>query len=130
MSMAITILTSCRDGRTELEQLDRQIERWSRAVGDDGSKLARLRADRDARAARREAEVVYACSICDRLRGIEADVIYAYYVEGVTLAALARARGYSEGYLRNVRRRAERRIVEEIPDDTTAAAMPGWYRTR
>ena len=40
MSMAITILTSCRNGRTELEQLDRQIEHISNLFDADIRKLS------------------------------------------------------------------------------------------
>lgn len=131
---AIEILSRCRDAPAEIRRTEQRI--WQRKnfaasspalggrVADEISALEQqLRAQRE----RSAIEKAAACALLDRLNAKESAVLYGYYIDGLTVAGLARKLHYSEGYVRRLRRQAEGRMAR-IPEEEAEAQLPAWYR--
>lgn len=131
---AIGILNKCRDAPEAIRRTEQRI--WQRRRFLDGARgspesLAaeigaleqRLKGQRE----RLAVETAAACALLDLLPGKESAVLYAYYIDGLSAAGVARRLRYSEGYVRRLRRQGEERL-RRIPEDGVAAQLPAWYR--
>ena len=129
---AIGILSKCRDAPEKIRRTEQRI--WQRKrfsarespdslAGEIEALEKRLREQKE----RLAVETAAACALLDLLPGKESEVLYAYYIDGLSAAGVARRLRYSEGYVRRLRRQGEDRL-RRIPEDGVNAQLPAWYR--
>ena len=144
---AMTIFRRCRDARGDIEALEERIRQRRDALtqvtqamdatgGGHGSPsdrmgtvvaaIADLSAQADARRQRQSVEIAAACVLCDMLDEKYSRVLHLYYVNGMTVRAVAKKLKYSEGYIRKLKRDAED-AVRGIDPDTVRGCVPEWY---
>ena len=134
---AIRILNDCRSAPEEIRRTEQRIWQRQRFV-------AGRRTDRPGNAERLREEIrqlqeeltgmqqrsavliAAACALLDHLPGTESEVLYGYYIEGQSVAGLARKLSYSEGYVRKLRRQGEDQL-RRIPAAEVARQLPAWY---
>ena len=67
-----------------------------------------------------------ACVLLDALPEGESSVLHAYYVKRLKMPAIAKRMGYTEGYIRKLKKEGEN-LMDALPADTVAACLPAWY---
>lgn len=144
---ALTIMTRCRNAAADMEELEGRIrqrrdalESAGGAPGVSASRQGMVR-DRMAEAvsaitelekrlaARREryaVEIVAASAISESLDQPGGRVAYLYYGKGLNARAIARRMQYSEGYVRQLKRRAEDQL-RGISGAQLYDYLPAWY---
>lgn len=79
-----------------------------------------------ARERRHSAEIVAACALLEGLTAIESAVMYAFYVSGKPTRVIASELNYTDGYIRNVKMGAEKKM-RALDDRAAADCLPSWY---
>ena len=148
----MTILRRCRSSAEEIERLETRI--WQRRDamssirspqpdpigGSAGTgpvdKIGKMLGEVDAlerrlnqRREEQAAETAACCALLDMLPDLESRVLYGYYVQRQSTAAVARQQKYQEGYVRKVKRRGEEAVVL-LTEDRIRALLPRWYLER
>lgn len=147
---AMEVLERCRSAQEDIRLLEARLtryresaERITSTIGGTGSRgtgepdrMAAIVAEVDAiehAIARRKvdyaAEAAAACRLMDGLSEMECKVLDGYYIDGKSLALLAREMTYSYGYVRAVKATAVKRILS-IDDAVVTRCLPKWYRER
>ena len=67
-----------------------------------------------------------ACRLLDMLPDLESSVLHAYYIGQEGTAIIAARLKYQDGYIRKVKRNAEKALGEITPGQV-ASALPPWY---
>ena len=144
----VDILKRCRSAGEEIRRL---TEKWKRleecatsvssplnSTGGSRSgvtdRVARFATEIDecrraiaARRKRFDVELLTSCDLINRLTEPECSVIYRFYIQGQTVAEIAKALKYSEGYVKQVKRRGLDQIGA-IPAAEIERMVPDWYR--
>lgn len=146
---AMTILKRVRDAERDLNRLQLRIRQrddalramggvrmdpngGSRASG-DGDRTGRLVAEKDQ--AERElqerkdalmAEITSAMTLLEMVPDLESEVLHRYYVLRDSTGAIARAKKYTESYVRKKKRDGEE-AMELLTAERVDATLPRWY---
>ena len=147
---ALEILKRCRAAKDDIEQLDQRIrQRWdvltslgapqadpnggSRGRG-DMDKYGRIYGDIDELERQKEArkdawraEASAAPKILeDCLPSLEGEILHNYYVKRMNTTEIARAKKYTVGYVRKVKRAAEN-LLDMLSEEKVNQYLPDWY---
>ena len=134
---AIRILNDCRSAPEEIRRTEQRIWQRQRFVAGRRTdrpgnaeqlreEIERLQEELTRQQQRSAVLTAAACALLDRLPGTESAVLYGYYIEGQSVAGLARKLSYSEGYVRKLRKQGEDRL-RRIPGSEAARQLPAWY---
>lgn len=143
----MTVLKRCRAAEGDMARIRQRIQRRREAMecitprmDVTGSRstaepdkmdafvaaITELEADLKARELARSAEVAAACVLLDALPEGESSVLHAYYVKRLKMPAIAKRMGYTEGYIRKLKKEGEN-LMDALPADIVAACLPAWY---
>lgn len=143
---AMTILNRCRAAERDMAEIEERIRQrrdamtmLSAAPGREGGQgpardrmaetaaaIADMERQLEDRRARHAVELVAVSALSETLDGAEGRVVYLYYGKGLTARAVARRLKYTEGYIRQLRKRAEDRL-REIEGERLMEYAPAWY---
>lgn len=146
---AMTILKRVREADRDLDRLRLRIRQredammalggmrmdpngGSKATG-DGDRTGRLMAEKDqaerdlqARKDAHLAEITSAMTLLEMVPDLESEVLHRYYVLGDSTGAIARAKKYTESYVRKKKRDGEE-AMDLLTEERVDATLPGWY---
>lgn len=146
---AMTILRRCREAGHDIERLEQLIAQRREVLdglsgpqmdpngggrgGADPDKVGRIVADIDElerkkqrREDEHEVEKVAATAMMDWLETTEGKVIFEFYVNNLTTAQIAKAKNYSQGYVRKVKANAEGKL-RMVSEERISELVPRWY---
>ena len=146
---ASELLERCRAMQAERRDLIERIQRWRDSAtrmgggrpdstgvhgggsGDDRmltimGEITRLEELLGQRERAYAAELTAVNRLLDSLPDLQRAIMARYYVDGMALSAVARAIGYSYGYVRVQKKDACARL-EQIPAMRVNELLPGWY---
>ena len=143
----LTILKRCRTADGDMTRIRQRIQRRREAMecitprmdaaGGRGpaesdkvsafvAAITQLEAELAARDQARSAEVASACVLLDTLPDVEGSVLHAYYVKRLSIPAIARRMGYTDGYIRKLKKGGEA-LLDALPADVITDSLPAWY---
>lgn len=146
---AMELLERCRGMQADRRGLQEKIQRWYDSAtrmgggsfdssgvhggnGDDRMASVMAEIDRLERLLKEReqmytTELLVANRLLDQLPELQRTIMARYYLEGMTLSAVAKAIGYSYGYVR-VQKSEACAKMNRIPTKEIGALLPVWYQ--
>lgn len=143
----MTILERCRAADGDMARIRQRIQRRREAMecitprmdsagargtaesdklGAFVAAITQLEAELAAREQARSVEVASACVLLDALPDVEGSVLHAYYVKRLPISVIARRMGYTDGYIRRLKREGEA-LLDALSTDVVIGSLPAWY---